>query len=122
MNGNWILGLLCAPKSEAVVFNVERFYRYSSCEEGRDNQDRLSGTAYAFRPMEEELQRLDASSRKALACGETAPVEDKDVRTDVYLLNLNDNLWPERQVAFGTSKGECVSSSRYVVNITLALK
>jgi hypothetical protein len=49
-------------------------------------------------------------------------VEDKEARLDVYLLDYYDNLMPERKVAVGSSKGECISSSRYEVNITLALK
>jgi hypothetical protein len=122
MNRNHILGVLCAPNSDPVVFLDKDFHDHAACEENKDNQDELSGTAYALRPTEDELQRLDARSRRILACGETAPVEDKDVMTDIYLLDYQDNLWPERQIAVGSSKGECVSSSRYFVNIALALK
>lgn len=122
MNRDFIYGVLCSPTTEPVVFHAELFRDHEACEKNRDNQDEISGTAYAFRPTESELLQIDARSRTALACGETAPVDDKSVRTDVYLLNLHDNLPAERQIAVGTSKGECVSSSRYVVNITLALK
>ena len=119
---NRLLGVLCAARGDAVVFHQRGLQDHETCEENRDNQDELSGTAYAVRPSQDELQRLDARTQKILTCGETAAVEDKDARTDVSLLNYHDNLWPDRKIAEGSSKGECVSSSRYVVNITLALK
>jgi hypothetical protein len=122
MNRDLILGFLCAPKNETVAFHYEDFYRYSSCEKNRVDRDELSGTAYAFRPADSELQQLDERSRRALKCGQTSPVEDTDVMKDVFGYYYYNSVETQRQLAVGTSKGECVSSSRYVVNITLAVK
>jgi hypothetical protein len=118
-----IIGVLCAPKTEAVSFRLKAFQDYVRCEnESAKEEDRHSGTAYAFRPSSDELEQLEDHSRDILTCGESAPVEDAKVVKDVFGYFYYHSVEPERQVAVGSSKGECISSSRYVVNITLALK
>jgi hypothetical protein len=122
MSKDHLMGVLCGPRSESVVFHLRLVERYTTCEENRIHQDETGATAYAFRPAESELQRLDVRSRDILACGETAPVEDPAAVKDVFGLYKYNSVDPVRQIAVGSSKGECVSSSRYVVNIALALK
>ncbi len=93
-----------------------------SCEKNRGFEDQISGTAYAFRPSGAELQRLDARTRDILACGQSGSVKDSDARGDVFDAYLYNSVEEERYLAVGSAKGECLSSSHYVVNITLALK